>query len=201
MGDLNGLAAREAGLANKTRQQPRATKPVVQSRLVWLLVTIATVALTRWLGHYLPPELAQLVAQMLSDEVLAVLVPVLAGAGIVLKVEDKRQAERLAQAMLAERDKPLRSPFGFATMGLLAGLAMMAAAAVLLTGCGTTWPAQCQTSLSAITCRCQKVRFAVDRHPTKPAPSGVVRTSCDGKLLPVEVEGGHFDTAGAPHDP
>ena len=179
----------------------RATKPAAKSRLIWILVTIATVALTRWLGHYLPPELAQLVAQMLSDEVLAVLVPVLAGAGIVLKVEDKRQAERLVQTMVRERDPdfPLRNR-GFATMGLLAALAMLGTAAVLLTGCGSTWPAQCQTSLSAITCRCTKVRFAVQAHPSRPAPAGMLRTSCDGKPLPLQVEAERFSTEGAPHD-
>lgn len=185
----------------------RATKPAAKSRLIWILVAIATVALARWLGRYLPPELAQLVAQMLSDEVLAVLVPVLAGAGIVLKVEDKRQAERLVQqTMLAERDKPLRPlrpPFGFATqamLGVLAALAMLGAAAVLLTGCGSTWPAECQTSPSAITCRCTKVRFAVQAHPSRPAPAGMLRTSCDGKPLPLQVEAERFSTEGAPHD-
>lgn len=68
----------------------------------------------------------------------------------------------------------------------------------LLTGCGAAWPANCTTELDAISCRCTEVRFAVKRHPTRPAPAGRLVTTCDGQALPLQVDGADFATERAP---
>ena len=69
---------------------------------------------------------------------------------------------------------------------------------LVLTSCGTTWPASCATTLDAISCRCTEVRFTIKRHPTKPAPAGRLVTTCDGQALPLQVDGASFDTERAP---
>ena len=68
----------------------------------------------------------------------------------------------------------------------------------VLAGCGAAWPDNCTTGLDAISCRCTEVRFAVKRHPTKPAPAGRLVTTCDGKTLPLQVDGADFATERAP---
>ena len=69
---------------------------------------------------------------------------------------------------------------------------------LVLTGCGAAWPASCATKLDAISCRCAEVRFAIKRHPTKPAPAGRLVTTCDGQALPLQVDGEAFSAGLVP---
>ena len=69
---------------------------------------------------------------------------------------------------------------------------------LLQLGCGGAWPAACQAKLDRISCRCTEVRFAVKRHPERPAPAGRLVTTCDGQALPLTVDGEDFTTERAP---
>ena len=68
----------------------------------------------------------------------------------------------------------------------------------VLPSCGAAWPDTCTTELDAISCRCKEVRFAVKAHPKRPAPAGLLVTTCDGHALPLQVEGATFETERAP---
>lgn len=181
---------------------------LTRSRLVWLLVIIGTAALGKVLGRYLPEPLAGWAAQILADEVLALAVPLLAGAGIVLKAKDRAVvAKLLAQAGQAPgrpRVVDRRGELGFVRADLLAKgfLGLMLAALVILAvlvqvGCGSAWPAACTQGVRGdMACRCGHVDWRIRQHPTKARPAGRVVPLCDDAPLPFVIDA---DNVEVPH--
>ena len=73
-------------------------KPAIASRTIWIFAILGTTLMAKQLQKYLAPELAQLVADVLSDQVMAVLVPALATAGIAVKMSDRKMVKQLLAA-------------------------------------------------------------------------------------------------------
>lgn len=73
-------------------------KSAAASRTIWIFVIIGTTFAAKHLQKYMAADVAQLVADLLSDQVMAVLVPVLATAGIAVKVSDRKVVKELMAA-------------------------------------------------------------------------------------------------------
>lgn len=93
-------------------------KPLVKSRLVWILAAVVAAQLGLYLRRYLPAEQAAL----LSDELVATLCAALGISGIGLRAADKRRA-RTAGAIVDAKAAKAAAKLG-------AGLAL-----ALLCGC------------------------------------------------------------------
>lgn len=70
-------------------------KPLVKSRLVWVLAAVVAAQLALYLRRYLPAEQAAL----LSDELVATLCAALGIGGIGLRVQDRRKIVTAAQLL------------------------------------------------------------------------------------------------------
>lgn len=105
-------------------------KPLVKSRLVWVLAAVVAAQLALYLRRYLPAEQAAL----LSDELVATLCAALGISGIGLRAADKRRARTVGAIVNAKTAK--------AAAKVGAGLAL-----ALLCGCGPAWQL-CEVDLS-----------------------------------------------------
>lgn len=76
-------------------------KPAIASRTIWIFAILGTAFAAKHLQKYMAADVAQVVANLLSDQVMALLVPVLATAGIAVKVSDRKVVKQL----LAEKPK------------------------------------------------------------------------------------------------
>ena len=101
-------------------------KPLVKSRLVWILAAVVAAQLALYLRRYLPAEQAAL----LSDELVATLCAALGIGGIGLRAQDKRRA-RTAGEIVAEKAKR----------------AGKAAVLLLIAGCSPHWQV-CEVDLN-----------------------------------------------------
>lgn len=105
-------------------------KPLVKSRLVWVLAAVVAAQLALYLRRYLPAEQAAL----LSDELVATLCAALGISGIGLRAADKRRARTAGAIVDAKAAKAA------AKVGVGLALAMLSA-------CGPTWQL-CEVDLS-----------------------------------------------------
>lgn len=121
-------------------------KPLVKSRLVWVLAAVVAAQLALYLRRYLPAEQAAL----LSDELVATLCAALGISGIGLRAADKRRA-RTAGAIVNAKAAKAAAKVG-------AGLAL-----ALLCGCS-----------SAVTCP-TPIRIDAERDTPTGAPMVAIR--------------------------
>jgi len=65
------------------------------------------------------------------------------------------------------------------------------AIAIFLAGCSSVpvkWPNGCLPSVNGkISCKCDKLEYVRENHPTKPSPAFKQLISCDGEKLPIEA--------------
>lgn len=147
-------------------EQPAAPKPFMAGlRTYAVLGTLITVALSRLLSRWLPPDLAKTLAEALSADVLAEV----AVGGALLAAWFKARAGKPALPQVVKK-------------------AALATTAIML-GCGSAWPATCTQTAAGIDCGCGAVRVVTLAHPSKPRPAGRVIVRCDGVDLPLRIDG------------
>lgn len=132
--------------------------PFLKSRTVGVLAVLIGAALTRLLGRYIPSELAHLLADALTADVMA-------GAALVVAP--------LAMYLRARVGKSLIPAGKVPPLAILAFLAV---------GCASTWPATCAQDLDGrIGCRC-RLAVVVDHRVSKR-----IGVECDGQALPLTI--------------
>lgn len=137
-------------------------KPLVKSRLVWVLAAVVAAQLALYLRRYLPAEQAAL----LSDELVATLCAALGIGGIGLRVQDKRRARTAGEIVGAKAKK--------------AGKA--AALMLLLAGCSPTWQV-CEVDLSNHPTKPRPAAQATVRCSRTVLCDVAEGARCDGKAL------------------
>ena len=136
-------------------------KPLVKSRLVWVLAAVVAAQLALYLRRYLPAEQAAL----LSDELVATLCAALGIGGIGLRVQDKRRARTAGAIVDAKAAKAA------AKLGLL-----------LLAGCSPTWQL-CEVDLSNHPTKPRPAAQATVRCSRTVLCDVAEGARCDGKAL------------------
>ena len=143
-------------------------KPLVKSRLVWVLAAVVAAQLALYLRRYLPAEQAAL----LSDELVATLCAALGIGGIGLRVQDKRRARSAGDMVNAKAAK--------AAGKLGVGLAL-----AMLSACGPTWQL-CEVDLNDHPVKPRPAASARVRCSRTVLCDVAEGATCDGKKL-VEV--------------
>ena len=136
-------------------------KPLVKSRLVWVLAAVVAAQLALYLRRYLPADQAA----MLSDELVATLCAALGIGGIGLRVQDKRRARTAGAIVDAKAAKAA------AKLGLL-----------LLAGCSPTWQL-CEVDLNDHPSKPRPAASATVRCSRTVLCDVAEGATCDGKAL------------------
>jgi hypothetical protein len=147
-------------------------KPLVKSRLVWVLAAVIAAQLALYLRRYLPADQAALV----SDELVATLCAALGLGGIGLRAQDKRRA-RTAGSIVDAKAAKAAAKIGVG-LAFDTAICLLAAAIVLLAGCQPHWEL-CEVDLS--------------NHPAKPRPAAAARVRCSRTVLCNHAEGATCD--------
>lgn len=140
-------------------------KPLVKSRLVWVLAAVVAAQLALYLRRYLPAEQAAL----LSDELVATLCAALGIGGIGLRVQDKKRARTAGDLVNAKAAK--------AASKLGVGMAL-----ALFCGCGPTWQL-CEVDLSNHPTKPRPAAQATVRCSRTVLCDVAEGARCDGKAL------------------
>lgn len=136
-------------------------KPLVKSRIVWVLAAVVAAQLALYLRRYLPAEQAAL----LSDELVATVCAALGLGGIGLRVQDKRRARTAGEIVEAKAKR-----------------AGKAAALLLLAGCSPTWQL-CEVDLNDHPTKPRPAAQATVRCSRTVLCDVATGAVCDGKPL------------------
>lgn len=141
-----------------------APAPIMSgARTFTVLGLLLSVALLRLLSRYLPADLAKQLADALSADVVAAV----AAGGALLGVWFRSRVNKPALPAVVKALPVL----------------------LLLGGCGSAWPQQCEQTLAGIECKCTKSR--VEKGPAQGGalyPAARITVDCDGKLLPLTID-------------
>ena len=138
-------------------------KPLVKSRLVWVLAAVVAAQLALMLRRYLPADQAAL----LSDELVATLCAALGLGGIGLRAQDKKRA-RTAGSIVDAKAAKAAAKIG---LGLL-----------LLAGCQPHWEL-CEVDLSNHPAKPRPAASARVRCSRTVLCDVAEGATCDGKKL------------------